>query len=157
MENTYDILKTDDPIGGLYIHLLQPLKRITEPGKVIEPGMSVIKPGKFTNKLSGRMKVYESPKYWHFANKAAAFKSVCTRSHLILNATHLPVKHRWLITGLEDKMSQLVEDNFKIISKIGKGRSEYRQIEFNGFEDYNSKIEIISTEIKELERRIIGL
>lgn len=100
MENIFELLKTEDPIGGLYVHLLQPKERIQEPGKIIEPGMSVIKPGKFTQKLSGRIKTYLSNDYWHFDNKVAAFKEVTTRSYLIFNATDLPDEHKWLITGL---------------------------------------------------------
>ena len=157
MENIFELLKTEDPIGGLYVHLLQPKERIQEPGKIILPGMSVIKPGKFTQKLSGRIKTYLSNDYWHFDNKVAAFKKVTTRSFLIFNATDLPNEHKWLITGLEEKLIQLITEQFKIISKIGKGKSEYRQIEFDGFEEYDRKIRIISDEINNLANRIIKL
>ena len=62
MENIFE-LKGKDPNGGLYIHLFQPKKDISEPGKNIKKGMSVIKPGSFKNTLSSRMRSYYSPKY----------------------------------------------------------------------------------------------
>ena len=64
MKDIFELLaKNVDPKGGLYVHLIQAKFKIEEPGKVIEAGMSVIKPGKFTGSLKGRMKSYLDPRY----------------------------------------------------------------------------------------------
>ena len=157
MENILELIteNTKDPIGGLYVHLLQPTEDISEPGKEIKAGMSVVKPGKFNGKLSGRMKQYDANKYWHYKNGEAAFISSTTRSYLILDATNLPEDKKWLITGLEDKLGQLIKEQFNIISKVGKGKSEYREIEFNSFEEYDAKIKYIYEEInKEVKKSL---
>lgn len=154
MQELFGLLKTHDPNGGLYVHLLQPKSRISEPGKVIEPGMSVIKPGKFRDKLSGRIKIYDSPKYWHFSDGTSAFRDVTTHSFLIYDATNLPEEHKWLITGLEEKLKQLIFKKFTIIQKIGKGNSEYLEIQFVSDEDYISKIQSISQEINNLANQL---
>ena len=144
-----------DPIGGLYVHLFQPNEDIYEEGKEIKAGMSVLKPGKFKGKLSGRMKIYHNNKYWHFINGESAFNKSTTRSYLVLDATNLPEDKKWLITGLEDKLTQLIAEKFNIISKIGKGKSEYRQIEFNSLKEYDYKIKCICAEInKEVEKSL---
>lgn len=141
-----------DPIGGLYIHLFQPIEDISEPGKKIKAGMSVVKPGKFKGKLSGRMKTYHNKKYWHFQNGESAFAKSTTRKYLLLDATNFPEEKKWLITGLEDKLVTLIKEKFNVISKIGKGKSEYREIEFNSFQEYDAKIKCIYEEIhKEAE------
>lgn len=67
--------------------------------------MSVVKPGKLKGSLYNRMKDYHGSKYWHFSDtKEPAFKLSVTISHLILDAQDLPKEHRWLISGLEDKL-----------------------------------------------------
>ncbi len=157
MEDLFKILESSrNPNGGLYVHLLQPTRKITEPGKTIEPGMSVLKPGKFTGKLTNRMKSYFDPYYWHYDDGSAAFKSSTTRSYLIFDASKLEKKDRWLITGLEVKLQWLIKEKFNILSKIGKGKSEYRQIEFNGFEEYDRIIRNISKEINQLASSVIN-
>ena len=150
MENIFE-LKGKDPYGGLYIHLFQPKKDISEPGKNIKKGMSVIKPGSFKNSLSSRMKSYYSPKYWHYTNtNIAAFKNEITKSYLIFDATKLDESDRWLINGLEVKLIELVEKYFNIISKIGRGKSEYREIEFTTYSDFTKTIKKISKEIHQI-------
>lgn len=150
MENIFE-LKGKDPYGGLYIHLFQPKKDISEPGKNIKKGMSVIKPGSFKNSLSSRMKSYYSPKYWHYTNtNIAAFKNEVTKSYLIFDATKLDESDRWLINGLEVKLIELVEKYFNIISKIGRGKSEYREIEFTTYSDFTKTIKKISKEIHQI-------
>jgi hypothetical protein len=157
MEDLFKILESSrNPNGGLYVHLLQPTRKITEPGKTIEQGMSVLKPGKFTGKLSNRMKSYFDPYYWHYDDGSAAFKSSTTRSYLIFDASKLEKKHRWLIKDLEVKLHELIKEKFNILSKIGKGKSEYRQIEFNGFEEYDRIIRNISKEINQLASSVIN-
>lgn len=150
MENFFD-LKGKDPYGGLYIHLFQPKKDISEPEKNIKKGMSVIKPGSFKNSLSSRMKSYYSPKYWHYTNtNIAAFKNEVTNSYLIFDATKLDESDRWLINGLEVKLIELVEKYFNVISKIGRGKSEYREIEFTTYSDFTKTIKKISKEIHQI-------
>lgn len=153
----FNELQTDPSNGGLYIHLIQPKRRIEEPGKIIEAGMSVIKPGKFNGSLSGRMKDYHSSKYWHFADtNEPAFKLSVTKSFLILDAHELPLEHRWLITGLEDKLIELVQDKFNIIRKVGKGKSEYREIEFINLEHYINVVREISEELNKIVQLNLG-
>jgi hypothetical protein len=150
VENIFE-LKGKDPYGGLYIHLFQPKKDISEPGKNIKKGMSVIKPGSFKNSLSSRMKSYYSPKYWHYTNtNIAAFKNEVTKSYLIFDATKLDESDRWLINGLEVKLIELVEKYFNVISKIGRGKSEYREIEFTTYSDFTKTIKKISKEIHQI-------
>tara|TARA_B110000046_G_scaffold140871_1_gene147472 strand:+ start:7295 stop:7774 length:480 start_codon:yes stop_codon:yes gene_type:complete len=150
MENIFEILETKekDPLGGLYVHLFQPKKDISEPGKFIKKGTSVIKPGSFKTTLSGRMKSYFSPKYWHYPNTdKAAFKNEVIKSYLVFDATKLAESDRWLIIGLEEKLMYLIEKYFET-SKIGKGRSEYREIKFISIIDFDDKIKLICTELK---------
>lgn len=150
MENIFE-LKEKDPYGGLYIHLFQPKKDISEPGKNIKKGMSVIKPGSFKNTLSRRMRTYYSPKYWHYTNtNIAAFKNEVTKSYLIFDATKLDESDRWLINGLEVKLIELVEKHFNVISKIGGGNSEYREIEFTTDSEFTKRIKHISREIHQI-------
>lgn len=157
MTNIFDLLKSkEDPIGGLYIHVLQPNETIFEPGKQIEKGMCVIKHGKFLGKLSDRMKSYFSPKYWHNKKGEAAFESAVISSYLIFDATKLPKQHRWLLAGLEVKVGQLIDQNFDVIGKIGK-RSEYRQIDLsNSSINFFGKISNISFEIYSLVQKVVG-
>ena len=146
--NTHSTLKGSefDPIGGLYIHLLRPNRDINEPGKNIKSGKSVIKPGKFLGKLSSRMKTYNSSVYWKFdGTNESAFSDSLAASYVLIDFTNLEDKDRWIINALEAYLMQLVQENFKIISKIGKGRSEYREIEFASIETYEkilNKIEV---------------
>ena len=146
--NTHSTLKGSefDPIGGLYIHLLRPNRDINEPGKNIKSGKSVIKPGKFLGKLSSRMKTYNSSVYWKFdGTNESAFSDSLAASYVLIDFTNLEDKDRWIINALEAYLMQLVQENFKIISKIGKGRSEYREIEFTSIETYEkilNKIEV---------------
>ena len=149
MDNIFEILETKekDPLGGLYVHLFQPKKDITEPGKFIKKGTSVIKPGSFKTTLSYRMRTYLSSKQWHYPNTdKAAFKNEVIRSYLVFDATELAESDRWLITGLEDKLMYLIEKYFET-SKIGKGRSEYREIKFISIKDFDDKIKLICTAI----------
>ena len=48
---------------------------------------------------------------------------------MVFDATKLAESDRWLIKGLEEKLIYLIKKYFEI-SKIGKGRSEYREIKF---------------------------
>jgi len=113
--------------------------------------MSVVKPGKFNGSLFKRMKDYHSSKYWHFSDtKEPAFKLSVTISHLILDAQNLPKEHRWLISGLEYKLIELVQQKFKIIRKIGKGKSEYQEIEFTTIEHYIRVVRDISEELNKI-------
>jgi hypothetical protein len=113
--------------------------------------MSVIKPGSFKNTLSSRMRSYYSPKYWHYTNtNIAAFKNEVTKSYLIFDATKLDGSDRWLINGLEVKLIELVEKHFNVISKIGRGKSEYREIEFTSNSDFTKTIKNISKEIHQI-------
>ena len=154
---TFNDLDKDPTKGGLYIHLIQPKRKIEEPGKIIEPGMSVVKPGKFNGSLNGRMKDYYSPKYWHFTDtKEPAFKLSVTISHLILDAQDFPVEQRWLIAGLEVKLFELVKEKFNVIGKIGKGNSEYRELEFSDLENYNNIVRKISDELKKIVQVNLG-
>lgn len=158
MTNIFDLLnRKQDPIGGLYIHILQPNQTIIEPGKQIEKGMLVLKHGMFSGKLSDRMKSYFSAKYWHFENGDAAFKSSAISSYLIFDATELPKKHRWLLAGLEIKIGQLIEEHFDVIGKIGKGKSEYRHINPTCLaNNMNLKILDISFEVYSLVQKVVG-
>ena len=150
-------LDTDPSNGGLYLHLIQPTRIIKEPGKIIQPGMSVVKPGKFKGSLDNRMKDYHSSKYWHFSDtKEPAFELSVTISHLILDAQDLPKEHRWLISGLEDKLIELVKEKFKIIRKIGKGKSEYHEIEFTKIEHYIKVVRDISEELNKIVQLNVG-
>lgn len=165
MLDIFELLaKKIDPKGGLYIHLIQPKCKIEEPGKVIEAGMSVIKPGKFTGSLKGRMKSYLAPRYWHYEDGSAAFQSETTRSWLLFDATTLPREHRWLIAGLEDKLLQLLEEHFEVLGKIGKGKSEYREIRFkhlpsdihHNLQLFDAKIHDISFEICKIISKVVS-
>lgn len=150
MENIFEILETKEknPLGGLYIHLFQPKKDIAEPGKFIKKGTSVIKPGSFKNTLSERMRSYLSPKHWHYPNTdKAAFKNEVIKSYLVFDATKLAESDRWLIMGLEVKLMYLIEKYFVTKKKIGKGKSEYREIKFISIKDFDDKIKLICTEI----------
>lgn len=152
LEDIFKLIESgSDPYGGLYIHLLQPQRKIIEPNKVIEAGKSVIKPGKFEGYLSQRMSSYFSSKYWKYEDtEEAAFKESCVKSYLILDASKLSAKHRWLIVGLEKKLGELVRKEFNILSKVGLGKSEYLEIEFTNIDAYSDKVCIISNEINNI-------
>jgi hypothetical protein len=156
--NTHSTLKGSefDPIGGLYIHLLRPNRDINEPGKNIKSGTSVIKPGKFVRKLSGRMVDYNSARYWKFdGTNESAFSDSLAASYVLIDFTVLEDKDRWIINALEAYLMQLVKDNFKIISKIGKGRSEYREIEFTNIEAYETTLNKIEAELRRKYKLIL--
>jgi hypothetical protein len=145
------------PRGGLYLHLIQPKRRISEPGKTISPNMSVVKPGKFNGSLNGRMRTYRSSSYWTFDDSGEpAFEDSATISYLILNGENIPPEFRWLITGLEHRLIELIQERFNVIQKIGRGKSEYREIEFTSIEDYNNTVRQISDEINRLVEKIIS-
>ena len=116
--------------------------------------MSVIKPGKFTGSLKGRMKSYLAPRYWHYEDGSPAFQSETTRSWLLFDATTLPREHRWLITGLEDKLGRLIEEHFEVLGKIGKGKSEYREIRFKHLPfDIHHNLELFDAKIHDISYR----
>ena len=156
--NTHSTLKDSefDPIGGLYIHLLRPNRDINEPGKNIKSGISVIKPGKFVHKLSSRMKTYNSNDYWKFdGTNESAFSGSLAASYVLMDFTDLKDKDRWVIDELELYLIQLVRENFKIISKIGKGRSEYREIEFTSIKAYETILNKIEAELRQKYKLIL--
>ena len=62
---------------------------------------------------------------------------------MIFDATKLDESDRWLINGLEVKLIELVEKYFNVISKIGRGKSEYREIEFTTYSDFTKTIKKI--------------
>jgi hypothetical protein len=51
---------------------------------------------------------------------------------------------------LEVKLIELVEKHFNVISKIGRGKSEYREIEFTSNSDFTKTIKNISKEIHQI-------
>jgi hypothetical protein len=158
MKNIVEMLADGhDPKGGLYLHLLQPTARIVEPGKSIEAGASVTKHGKFISLLSRRMKQYDDPKYWHYESTGeAAFITASTRSYLIFDASGLVKEDLWLITGLEQRLGELVVKHFNVLAKVGKGKSEYKMIEFTDFQNYDSVVNLIYKEINQIAARCIS-
>ena len=95
------------------------------------------------------MKTYNSNDYWKFdGTNESAFSDSLAASYVLMDFTDLKDKDRWIIDELELYLIQLVRENFKIISKIGKGRSEYREIEFTSIESYETILNKIEAELR---------